>query len=94
MEVTGSGFLYKMVRHLVGALLAVGQGKLTYEQVKEKLDGGAAAGEAGLYVQHSLTSESNYVHGVGMHEGQRWIMSGRHVSGFSACNCTALCSRL
>jgi tRNA pseudouridine38-40 synthase len=32
------GFLYKMVRSLVGALLAVGEGRLTPEQVKDILE--------------------------------------------------------
>lgn len=32
-----SGFLYKMVRSLVGALVAVGEGRMTVEQVKEIL---------------------------------------------------------
>jgi tRNA pseudouridine38-40 synthase len=34
------GFLYKMVRSLVGALVAVGEGKLTLTQVQALLDGG------------------------------------------------------
>ena len=32
------GFLYKMVRSLVGALLAVGEGRLTPQRVQEILD--------------------------------------------------------
>lgn len=48
MEVAGDGFLYKMVRHLVGALLAVGQGKLSLEALRARIEAGAAAGAAGL----------------------------------------------
>jgi tRNA pseudouridine38-40 synthase len=33
------GFLYKMVRSLVGALVSVGEGKLTLEQVSQLLEG-------------------------------------------------------
>jgi tRNA pseudouridine38-40 synthase len=33
-----AGFLYKMVRSLVGALVAVGEGRMTPEAVKELLD--------------------------------------------------------
>ena len=33
-----NGFLYKMVRSLVGALVAVGEGKLTPAQVREILE--------------------------------------------------------
>ncbi len=32
------GFLYKMVRSLVGALVAVGEGKLSIEQLRELRD--------------------------------------------------------
>jgi len=37
IRVEASGFLYKMVRSLVGALVAVGEGRMTVEQVKEIL---------------------------------------------------------
>jgi tRNA pseudouridine38-40 synthase len=37
VEFTGSGFLYKMVRHMVGALVAVGLGQLEPEWVREQL---------------------------------------------------------
>ncbi|MBP3431434.1 MAG: tRNA pseudouridine(38-40) synthase TruA [Clostridia bacterium] len=39
-EVTGSGFLYNMVRIIVGTLLDVGRGMLTCEDVKKALDTG------------------------------------------------------
>ena len=38
--VKGKGFLYSMVRLIVGTLLAVGQGKITLEQVKMALENG------------------------------------------------------
>ena len=34
IKVCGTGFLYKMVRNMVGALVAVGQGKTTVDQLK------------------------------------------------------------
>ena len=37
ITVASTGFLYKMVRNLVGTLVAVGQGVLTPEDVKELL---------------------------------------------------------
>ena len=39
-EVTGNGFLYNMVRILVGTLLEVGRGKLTREDVEKALSTG------------------------------------------------------
>ncbi|MCD6288494.1 MAG: tRNA pseudouridine(38-40) synthase TruA [Candidatus Hydrogenedentes bacterium] len=38
IEVTGRGFLYKMVRNIVGTLAACGQGILSEEQVRSILD--------------------------------------------------------
>ena len=38
--VKGKGFLYSMVRLIVGTLIAVGKGKLTLEQVKKALEQG------------------------------------------------------
>ncbi|PRW58196.1 tRNA pseudouridine synthase A [Chlorella sorokiniana] len=43
LEVEGSGFLYKQVRHMTGALLAVGTGQLPAEAIAAAL---AAGGEA------------------------------------------------
>lgn len=39
IEAEADGFLYKMVRSLVGALVAVGEGKLPVEQVRALLEG-------------------------------------------------------
>lgn len=36
-QVEGSGFMYKMVRHMVGALLAVGAGNLSPDVIAQKL---------------------------------------------------------
>ena len=41
MQVTGRGFLYRMVRHLVGAAIAVGLGKTSLDHVQRLLQGGA-----------------------------------------------------
>lgn len=38
--VTGNGFLYKMVRNIVGTLLDVGQGKKTIEEIQEAINKG------------------------------------------------------
>ena len=40
VSVTGNGFLYNMVRILVGTLIDAGKGKITVEQVKEMLTSG------------------------------------------------------
>ncbi|KAI8477440.1 MAG: pseudouridine synthase [Monoraphidium minutum] len=40
LEVEGSGFLYKQVRHMVGVLLAVGEGKLGLDFIHERLEVG------------------------------------------------------
>ncbi|MCX7970486.1 MAG: tRNA pseudouridine(38-40) synthase TruA [Negativicutes bacterium] len=56
LSVTGDGFLYRMVRNLVGTLLAIGQGKLLPQQVGEILAGrrraaaGPTAPACGLYL--------------------------------------------
>ena len=33
-EVTGNGFLYKMVRNIVGTMLKIGEGKLKLKEIK------------------------------------------------------------
>ncbi|MFN4226591.1 MAG: tRNA pseudouridine(38-40) synthase TruA [Candidatus Ratteibacteria bacterium] len=38
IDIEGSGFLYKMVRNLIGALIYVGMGKIQPEQIKEILE--------------------------------------------------------
>ncbi|MGK0205038.1 MAG: tRNA pseudouridine38-40 synthase [Planctomycetota bacterium] len=58
--VQGSGFLYNMVRNLVGTLLQVGYGKRSPEWVKEVLEGrerrlaGPTAPARGLYLVRAL----------------------------------------
>lgn len=42
-EVTGNGFLYKMVRNLVGTMLKLGEGKLKIENLKQNLFNGFRA---------------------------------------------------
>ena len=57
MEFTGSGFLYKMVRNLVGTLVEVGSGKRPPDDMKtilESLDrtnAGQTAPPQGLYLK-------------------------------------------
>ena len=56
-EITGEGFLYKMVRNIVGLLLEVGRGKHTEREVKEILEArdrkkaGRCAPACGLYLK-------------------------------------------
>ena len=40
VTVTGNGFLYNMVRIISGALLAVGEGRVTLEEVKNMVENG------------------------------------------------------
>ncbi|KAF8066244.1 truA1 [Scenedesmus sp. PABB004] len=42
-QVTGSGFLYKQVRHMAGALLALGEGRLGLDAIAARLALGAAS---------------------------------------------------
>ncbi len=50
-QVEGAGFLYRQVRHMVGALVAVGQGRITPEHVAKHLEMGASQlpGAGGAY---------------------------------------------
>ena len=41
-QVEGNGFLYKQVRHLVGAMLTAGRGRLTLDAISAKLELGSA----------------------------------------------------
>lgn len=56
ISITGDGFLYNMVRILVGTLLEVGRGERTLEQVRFALDNpkrkyaGVTAGSSGLFL--------------------------------------------
>ena len=56
-EITGEGFLYKMVRNIVGLLLEVGRGKRTEQEVKQILEArdrkkaGRCAPACGLYLK-------------------------------------------
>lgn len=45
LVVQGDGFLYKQVRHMVGALLAVGVGRLGADDIAAALAGAEAAGQ-------------------------------------------------
>ncbi|WIA34191.1 hypothetical protein OEZ86_012549 [Tetradesmus obliquus] len=40
LEVTGSGFLYKQVRHMTGALLALGEGRIALQEIASRLEVG------------------------------------------------------
>ncbi|MFD0590832.1 tRNA pseudouridine(38-40) synthase TruA [Paenibacillus sp. GCM10027627] len=61
MYVTGNGFLYNMVRIIMGTLLFVGQGKLTAENMKLILEGKSRALAGPTAMAHGLTLvEVNY----------------------------------
>lgn len=47
LQVQGTGFLYKMVRHLAGTLLAVGEGKLSLQEVQRRIELGSSAPPGG-----------------------------------------------
>lgn len=40
LQVTGSGFLYKQVRHMTGALLALGEGRIALQDMASRLEVG------------------------------------------------------
>ena len=54
--ITGDGFLYRMVRNIVGALVKVGEGKITPDEfqkillAKDRQQAGMAAPACGLYL--------------------------------------------
>ena len=56
--ITGDGFLYRMVRNIVGCLVRVGTGKWTVEDfaavlaAKDRKQAGMAAPAQGLYLMH------------------------------------------
>ncbi|MEW5307333.1 MAG: hypothetical protein WDW38_001285 [Sanguina aurantia] len=57
VEVQGTGFLYKMVRHLTGVLIAVGEGVLPVETVTERLKVGNSTipgGVGGLWRGYNI----------------------------------------
>ena len=64
LQIVGNGFLYHMVRNIVGALVQVGQGKFSIEQFKELLElksrahRGLTAPPQGLYLQQVFYSEA------------------------------------
>ncbi len=67
-QVHGSGFLYRMVRHLVGALVAVGQGRLPLGDITKRLEVGSsiAPGEGGLWRGYNVAPAKGLVlHQVG-----------------------------
>lgn len=43
IELRGSGFLYKMVRHIVGATISVGRGRLTKQDIQRLLESGLSS---------------------------------------------------
>jgi pseudouridylate synthase I len=65
LEFEADGFLYKMVRNIVGTLLDIGAGKLSKENVKEifnakdRRQAGKAAPPHGLFLMHVDYSESD-----------------------------------
>ena len=55
ITVVGSGFLYKMVRNIVGTLLEVGRGKIKPEAVREILESGDRRKAGKTMPAHGLT---------------------------------------
>lgn len=43
LRIVGTGFLYRMARHMAGALLAVGDGRMPPDAIEERLAAGAGA---------------------------------------------------
>ena len=58
IEVTGNGFLYNMVRIIVGTLLEVGYGKKTIDDVKYALESGDRKNSGYLVPAHALFLKS------------------------------------
>jgi tRNA pseudouridine38-40 synthase len=63
MEITGSGFLYNMVRIIAGTLIDIGRGKIPVEDIKEIIDskdrnrGGHTAKANGLFLKRVYYNE-------------------------------------
>lgn len=55
IKISGTNFLYKMVRNLVGTLIYVGRGKLTLEELPHLLQGGVRAQAGVTAPAHGLT---------------------------------------
>ena len=68
IEITADGFLYRMARNIVGALLEVGRGRLTPDRVKEILDsrdrrkGPPTAPAHGLYLRRATYTKASNRH--------------------------------
>jgi hypothetical protein len=48
VQVQGSGFLYKQVRHMTGALLALGEGRIALQDIAARLEVGNNQPPGGL----------------------------------------------
>lgn len=55
ISITGNGFLYKMVRSIVGVIIAVGQGKLTESDITQMLKTGERNLESKTFPAKGLT---------------------------------------
>lgn len=69
LEVEGAGFLYKMARHMVGALLAVASGSLPAEQLAARLEQGGAGNGGSGSGDTIATSSGGPVLGGGKYRG-------------------------
>lgn len=61
MQIEGNGFLYKMVRHMIGAALTVGRGRMTVEQVETALLKGSNELPGASTVHPALYNNDTYV---------------------------------
>jgi tRNA U38,U39,U40 pseudouridine synthase TruA len=63
IQVHGSGFLYRMVRHLAGSLVAVGQGRLPLDNIALRLELGdsCAPGEGGVWRGYNVAPAKGLV---------------------------------
>lgn len=51
LQVQGSGFLYKQVRHMTGAVLAVGEGRMGLQDISRRLEVGSNEAP-GMFCRH------------------------------------------
>ena len=84
IEFEGDGFLYKMVRNMVGQLLSIAKGKATVSSIAELLDGGsrvqcaAAAPPQGLFLvevayPHELMERGEVVDPIPLKTDDLWV---------------------
>lgn len=58
VQVQGTGFLYKQVRHMTGALLAVGESRMELQDISRRLEVGNNQAPGGSLVLYCIVSMS------------------------------------